>query len=102
LELKNGELISGSIDGSIRRWREGKPVGEAIQTGQGAVYSLIEAGNGELITAGEDGTLRRWLVVRDVIKAACMELRDHPALASPQKPSEEEASATCTVHGYLK
>ena len=102
LELKNGELISGSIDGSIRRWREGKSVGEAIQTGQGTVLSLIEADNGELITAGKDGTLRRWLVVRDVVKAACMELRDHPALATPQTPSEEEASATCTTHRYLK
>ena len=35
IELKNGELISGGADGSLRRWRDGKAVGAAIPTGQG-------------------------------------------------------------------
>ncbi|MBM5817771.1 MAG: TIR domain-containing protein [Cyanobacteria bacterium K_Offshore_surface_m2_239] len=62
IELKNGELISGGFDGSLRRWRDGKPVGDGkpIATGQGAVESLIELKNGELISGGGDGTLRRW------------------------------------------
>jgi hypothetical protein len=47
-------------DGRLRRWREGKRVGEPIQTGQGAVLSLIALQNGELISGGLDGTLRRW------------------------------------------
>jgi hypothetical protein len=28
IELKNGELISGGDDGTLRRWRDGKPVGD--------------------------------------------------------------------------
>ena len=58
---KNGELISGGSDGSLRRWRDGKPMGAAIPTGQGGVTSLIELKNGELISGGSDGTLLRWL-----------------------------------------
>ena len=62
IELKNGELISGGSDGTLRRWRDGKPVGDGkpIATGQVAVRSLIELKNGELISGGYDGTLRRW------------------------------------------
>jgi hypothetical protein len=60
MELKNGELISGGTDGSLRRWRDGKAVGAAIPTGQDMVLSLIELKNGELISGGTDGSLRRW------------------------------------------
>jgi len=60
IELQNGELISGGFDGSLRRWRDGKPLGGAIPTGQGPVRSLIELRNGELISGGFDGSLRRW------------------------------------------
>jgi len=60
IELKNGELISGGNDGSLRRWRDGKAVGDAITTGQGGVWSLIALQNGELISGGKDGSLRRW------------------------------------------
>jgi hypothetical protein len=59
IELQNGELISGGADGSLRRWRDGKPLGAAIPTGQGLVLSLIEQQKGELISGGSDGTLRR-------------------------------------------
>jgi hypothetical protein len=60
IERYNGELISGGADGSLRRWRDGKPVGDAIPTGQGKVGSLIELKSGELISGGIDGSLRRW------------------------------------------
>jgi len=60
IELKNGELISGGDDSSLRRWRDGKPLGGAIPTGQGPVWSLLELKNGELISGGDDGSLRRW------------------------------------------
>jgi WD40 repeat protein len=60
IELRNGELISGGSDGTLRRWRDDLPVGNRIETGQGRVLSLIELKNGELISGGEDGTLRRW------------------------------------------
>jgi WD40 repeat protein len=61
VELKNGELISGGSDGSLRRWKDGQPVGDGkpIATGQ-AVRSLVELNNGELISGGSNGTLRRW------------------------------------------
>jgi WD40 repeat protein len=60
IELNNGELISGGNDGSLRRWRDGKPLGDATPTGQGKVWSLIELKTGELISGGADGSLRRW------------------------------------------
>lgn len=60
LALRNGEVVSGGQDGSLRRWRNRQPVGEAIPTGQGRVRSLLQLRNGDLISGGEDGTLRRW------------------------------------------
>jgi hypothetical protein len=60
IELKNGELISGGEDGSLRRWRDGKAVGDATPTGQGRAWSLIVLKNGDLISGGGDGSLRRW------------------------------------------
>ena len=49
-------------DGSMRRWRDGKPMngGKLIPTGQGMVHSLIQLKNGELISGGDDVSLRRW------------------------------------------
>ena len=102
LELKNGELISGGEDGSLRRWKDGKPLGEKITTGQGRVRSLVELKNGELISGGEYGSLQRWGDSKAVIKAACEELREHPALLDPKTAAEKEASATCRSRGYLK
>jgi hypothetical protein len=62
LELKNGELISGGDDSSLRRWRNWKPLanGKPITTKQDGVRSLLELNNGELISLGGDGSLRRW------------------------------------------
>jgi WD40 repeat protein len=61
IELKNGELISAGMDGRLRRWRDGKPVGEPIQASQGPVRSLIALKNGELISVGSiDGSIRLW------------------------------------------
>ena len=62
IELRNGELISGGIDGSLKRWRDGMPVsdGKPIATGQRMLTSLVELKSGDLITGGNSGTLRRW------------------------------------------
>ena len=60
IRLNNGELISGGSDGTLQRWRDGKPLGQPIPTGQPWVASLIELKNGELVSGGSDGTLRRW------------------------------------------
>ncbi|MFM7394989.1 MAG: TIR domain-containing protein, partial [Cyanobium sp.] len=60
LALRNGDLISGGQNGSLRRWRAGSPLGPPIPTGQQGVYSLVELGNGELVSGGGNGSLRRW------------------------------------------
>lgn len=62
VELKNGEVITGGENGTLRRWRNGKAMGDGkpIHTGQGAVKELIELKNGEVISGGENGTLCRW------------------------------------------
>jgi WD40 repeat protein len=98
IELKNGELISGGRDGTLRRWRDGKPVGDGkpIDTGQGWVRSLIELKNGELISGGGDGTLRRWRTTpgwQSLLPLACSKLEHHPTLTS--LPWFNAARATC-------
>ena len=59
IALKNDELISGGVDGTLRRWKDGRPVGGPIQTGQGRVRDLVALNNGEVISGGAEGTLRR-------------------------------------------
>ena len=56
LALKNGEVVSGGQNGSLRRWRDGKSLGAPIPTDQGKVFSLAELGNGEVVSGGENGT----------------------------------------------
>ena len=101
IELKNGELISGGI-GSLRRWRDGKPLGAAFPTGQRSMWRLIELKNGELISGGLDGSLRSHLMPEAAIREACRELQVHPVLLSPKTPVEEAARETCLKHGFLK
>jgi WD40 repeat protein len=98
IELKNGEVISGGQDGTLRRWREGKAVGDGqpIATGQRQVSSLIELKNGELISGSLDGTLQRWRSTpgwRTLLPLACAKLDHHPALTS--LPWLNSARATC-------
>jgi hypothetical protein len=96
--LQNGELISGGEDGNLRRWRDGEALGHPIQTGQGWVLSLAVLRNGQLVSGGGDGTLR-WVRPQSLIRAACHELREHPALLSPRTAAERQASHTCRRHG---
>jgi hypothetical protein len=60
LGLKNGELISGGFDGTLRRWHKGQELGDPIQTNQGPVFSLMEMKTGEVLSGGADSSLRRW------------------------------------------
>ena len=101
LELQNGILISGGSDGKIQRWRNFNRLGEPIKTSLDEVSRLVELKNGGLVIGGSDETLRRWNG-KEVIKAACQELREHPALKTPQTASEFEASRTCRNLGYLR
>jgi hypothetical protein len=101
IELKNGEVISGGEDGTLRRWREGKAVGDGqpIATGQGWVSSLIELKNGELISGGEDGTLRRW-ALRPVVATLCHSLDLNTGTYPPaMAPAREAARQSCRQVG---
>lgn len=62
IELKNGEIISGGEDGTLRRWRDGLPAGDGqpIPTEHGWITSLIELKNGDLISGGGEGSLQHW------------------------------------------
>ena len=101
IELKNGELISAGADGSLRRWRDGKPVGDGkpIATGQGRVSSLIELKNGELISGGQDGSLRRWTPA-PIARAACLQI-DLASIPTDMglAPVVEAAHTTCRELG---
>ncbi|MFN7678756.1 MAG: hypothetical protein ACK5QW_09225, partial [Cyanobacteriota bacterium] len=95
-ELKSGGVISVGSDGSLRRWREGKAVGEAVPTGQGAVTSLLELKSGEVISGGTDGSLRRWRPYPawpTLLPLACAKLEHHPTLTG--LPWLNSARATC-------
>jgi WD40 repeat protein len=105
IELKNGELISGGSDGTLRRWRDGKAVGDGnpIATGQGQVMSLIELKNGELISGGSDGTLRRWHPA-PIASSACRQIDLAASIPTETglAPVVEAAKATCRKTGVLK
>jgi len=105
IELKNGELISGGGgDGTLRRWRDGKPVGDGkpIVTGQWGVWSLIELKNGELISGGGDGSLRRWSSA-PIARAACRQIDlDSIPTDTGLAPVVEAAQKTCRKAGVLK
>jgi hypothetical protein len=71
IELKNGELISLGWGGTLRRWRDGLPVGEGkpIAMGQDGIWSRIELISGwgralggwrDLLSLVFGGTLQRW------------------------------------------
>jgi hypothetical protein len=102
IELKNGELVSGGGDGTLRRWRDGKPVdgGQPIETGQGRVVGLIELKNGELVSRGGDGTLR-WFSPRRVVGFACGEALPE-LMRSPETMEDKEASSLCRRFGFLR
>jgi len=55
-----------------------------------------------VISGGRDGSLRAFLPPPLAIRAACLELQEHPVLLSPQTPAERAARRTCRKHGYLK
>jgi hypothetical protein len=95
MEGRNGELLSGGNDGSLRVWRNGYPVWEVIQTGQGMILNLVELKNGQIVSGSGDGTLKFFPLPKMVFRAACLQLKKHPALVTPRTPTEKEARHTC-------
>ena len=61
IQMTNGEVITGDGNGTLRRWRGWKLLGngEPISSGHRYVRTLIEMKDGELISVGPE-TLRRW------------------------------------------
>lgn len=65
VQLRNGEVVSGGVNGSLQRWRihDGIPrtLGGLMSTTQGTVIRLAQLPSGELVSVGADGSLRYWL-----------------------------------------
>ena len=81
----SSDLVSGDADGSLRRWRDGQPRGEAIQVADGAVLSLAQLDDGELVSGDSRGNLRRW--------------RDFRPLGAPIASGQGRVSALLALPG---
>lgn len=57
--LDDGDIVSSSIDCTLRRWRDGKTV-ESWQAHSSAVQAIIRLPSGELVTGSSDTTLKLW------------------------------------------
>ncbi|KAI4295562.1 hypothetical protein L6164_035597 [Bauhinia variegata] len=57
--LDNGDIISCSVDCTLRRWRNGQPT-EIWEAHKAAVQTVIKLPSGELITGSSDTTLKLW------------------------------------------
>lgn len=55
----NGDIISSSIDCTIRRWRKGHAI-EFWEAHKVAVQAVIKLPSGELVTGSSDTTLKLW------------------------------------------
>lgn len=60
LRLRNGDWLTAGADGSLQRWRDGRPLGPPIASGQGEIRGVVELANGVLVSGGADGSLRGW------------------------------------------
>jgi len=58
--MRDGTLVSGGSDGTLRRWRGGRPIGKAVAAHPGGVRSLLALANGDIVSSGADGHLRWW------------------------------------------
>ena len=60
LPLRDGSWVAGTAAGQLRRWRNGRPIGAPIATGQAEITCLLQLADGELVSGDADGSLRRW------------------------------------------
>eukprot|EP00898_Chlorokybus_atmophyticus_P001868 jgi/Chlat1/2682/Chrsp18S02992 len=57
--LPNGDIVSASLDKTIRVWREGACIG--VLTGhEGPVLAVLALPNGQILSGGADKTIRLW------------------------------------------
>ncbi|KAL3597310.1 hypothetical protein D5086_008947 [Populus alba] len=57
--LDDEDIVSSSIDCSLRRWRKGKVV-ESWEAHKSAIQAIIKLPSGELVTGSTDTTLKLW------------------------------------------
>jgi hypothetical protein len=62
-ELRSGELVSGGVDGSLRRWRNGSATGKRLTACKhvgASVAQILELKDQGLITLCSNGSISRW------------------------------------------
>lgn len=59
LALDNGDIVSSSVDSTLKRWRNGQSV-EFWEAHQGAIQAVIKLPSGELVSGSSDTTLKLW------------------------------------------
>ncbi|XP_052882523.1 uncharacterized protein LOC108460444 isoform X2 [Gossypium arboreum] len=57
--LDGGDIISSSVDCTLRRWRKGQPV-ESWEAHKSAIQAVIKLPSGELVSGSTDTTLKLW------------------------------------------
>ncbi|KAM1006343.1 hypothetical protein ACFX14_003179 [Malus domestica] len=59
IALDNGDIVSSSVDSTLRRWRNGQLV-ESWEAHKAAIQAVIKLPSGELVTGSSDTTLKLW------------------------------------------
>ncbi|KAM7479274.1 hypothetical protein LguiA_027487 [Lonicera macranthoides] len=59
ITLDDSEIVSSSVDCTLRRWRGGQQI-EAWEAHKAAIQAVIKLPSGELVTGSSDTTLKLW------------------------------------------
>ncbi|KAL6270184.1 hypothetical protein ACE6H2_027095 [Prunus campanulata] len=59
LSLDNGDIVSSSVDCTLRRWRKGQLV-ESWEAHKAPIQAVIKLPSGELVTGSSDTVLKLW------------------------------------------
>ncbi|XP_062176916.1 uncharacterized protein LOC133881875 isoform X1 [Alnus glutinosa] len=57
--LDDGDIVSGSVDCTLRRWRNGQSI-EFLDAHKAPIQAVIKLPSGELVTGSSDTTLKLW------------------------------------------
>jgi WD40 repeat protein len=100
VKLKDGEVLTGGYNGKIRRWKQGRPVGDGSQIDTGhenGITCLLVLPGGDLFSGGYDGSVRR-LSLSEAVRAACQ----RTDLASLYSVSGIEPIVKTALEGCIK
>ncbi|KAF5951622.1 hypothetical protein HYC85_009566 [Camellia sinensis] len=59
IALDGSDIVSASMDCTLRRWRKGQPI-ESWEAHKAAIQAVIKLVSGELVTGSSDTTLKLW------------------------------------------